>query len=126
MYTLILLLFPVPTVISSTIYFIKAKWGSKMQEPKRRDIIFFLIVLFIFLLTLCNFLQELGYTTVSFQVFFLLTCIQSSIKPFIYLLAGGFQRPCSLRSLRLSLQRVFDEQEVEADLSNAAHKDTGV
>ncbi|KAL9850925.1 mas-related G-protein coupled receptor member X1-like [Geothlypis trichas] len=111
MYTLSLLLFVAPTLISSTADFIKAKWGSQQQQPERRDIVIFLIVLFIFLFNLCNFLQELGYITVSSEVVFLLTCINSSIKPFIYFLAGGCRRPCSVRSLWLSLQMVFDEPE---------------
>ncbi|TRZ04945.1 hypothetical protein HGM15179_022162 [Zosterops borbonicus] len=109
MYTLILLLFVAPMVISITIKFIEDISGSKNQQPKRHAIIIFLIVLFILLLSLCNFLQQLGYTLVSSQVFFLLDCIHSSIKPFIYFMVGRFQRPCSLRSLQLSLQRVFDE-----------------
>ncbi|KAL9850926.1 uncharacterized protein GJ701_006304 [Geothlypis trichas] len=108
-YTITLLLFVAPTLISSTADFIKAKWGSQQQQPERRDIVFFLIVLFIFLFNLCNFLQELGYITVSSEVVFLLTCINSSIKPFIYFLAGGCRRPCSMGSLRLSLQRVFEK-----------------
>ncbi|XP_063253712.1 mas-related G-protein coupled receptor member B4-like [Prinia subflava] len=125
-YTFILLLFAAPTVIFHTIDFTKAKWGTKKQQPQRRDIIIYLIVLFILLLSLCNFLQQLGYTVVSSQVVFLLNCIHSSIKPFIYFLAGGFQRPCSLKSLRLSLQRAFDEQEEETAHSNEDTTDTGV
>ncbi|TRZ07198.1 hypothetical protein HGM15179_019910, partial [Zosterops borbonicus] len=105
MYILILLLFVASMVISITIKFIKAISGSKNQQPKRHAIIIFLIVLFILLLTLCNFLQQLRYTLVSSQVFFLLDCTHSSIKPFIYFMVGRFQRPCSLRSLQLSLQR---------------------
>ncbi|XP_063253349.1 mas-related G-protein coupled receptor member B4-like [Prinia subflava] len=125
-YTLILLLFAAPMVISSTIDFIKAMWGSKKQKPKRRNIVICLIVLFILLLSLLDLLQQLGYTVVSSQVVFLLNCIHSSIKPFIYFLAGGFQRPCSLKSLRLSLQRAFDEQKKKATPRNDAQKDTGV
>uniref|UniRef100_A0A8C3QMF6 Mas-related G-protein coupled receptor member H n=1 Tax=Cyanoderma ruficeps TaxID=181631 RepID=A0A8C3QMF6_9PASS len=122
----ILFLFPAPMVISNTIDLIQAKRGSKKQKPRRHNIVMFLIVLFILILSLFNFLQQLGYIVVSSKVVFLLTCIQSSIKPFIYFLAGGFQRPCSLRSLQSSLQRVFDEQEVEAAHSYDAPMDTGL
>ncbi|XP_063253352.1 mas-related G-protein coupled receptor member H-like [Prinia subflava] len=124
MYALILLLFAAPLVIFHTIDFFKAKWGSKKQQPKRRDIVVFLLVLFILLLSLCYLLQQLGYTVVSSQVVFLLNCIHSSIKPFIYFLAGGFRSPCSLKSLQLSLQRVFDEQGEETAHSNEDSKDT--
>ncbi|KAM4899101.1 uncharacterized protein FYW23_004671 isoform 2-T2 [Sylvia borin] len=123
-YTLILLLFPAPMVISNTIDFIKAKWGSKKQRPKRREVVVFLVVLLTLLLGICNFLQQLGYIVASSQFFFLINCIHSSIKPFIYFLAGGFQRPCSLGSLRSSLQRVFDEQKEETAHSSDAPKDT--
>ncbi|XP_066043410.1 mas-related G-protein coupled receptor member H-like [Chamaea fasciata] len=126
MHALILLLFAAPMLISTTINFIQAKRGSKNQQPKRRDIVIFLIVLFILILSLCNFLQDLGYIVVSSQVFFLFNCIHSSIKPFIYFLAGRCWRPCSLGSLRLSLQRVFDEQKEKTARSKNTTKDTGV
>ncbi|XP_071284492.1 mas-related G-protein coupled receptor member A8-like [Agelaius tricolor] len=110
MYIIILFFFVAPVVISRTILLIKANWGSQQQQLKRRDIVIFLIVLLTLLLILCNFLQQLGYIIVSSQVVFLLTCIHSSIKPFIYFLVGRGWRPCSVGSLRLSLQRVFEEQ----------------
>ncbi|XP_037993630.1 mas-related G-protein coupled receptor member B4-like [Motacilla alba alba] len=134
-YTLILLLFAAPVVISSTIDFIQAKRGSQQQQPKRRDIGIVITVLFTLLLSLCNFLQQLGYIDVSSHVVFLLTCINSSIKPFIYFLAGSCWMPCSMvrcwrlctvGSLQLSLQRVFEEQKEKTDYSNDDPRDTGV
>nr|XP_054490495.1 mas-related G-protein coupled receptor member H-like [Agelaius phoeniceus] len=109
MNTIILLLLAAPMLISSTVDFIKAKWGSQEQQPKRRDIVTFLILFFMFLFTIWYFLQQLGYMAVHSQVVFLLACIHSSIKPFIYFLVGWCWRPCSVGSLRLSLQRVFEE-----------------
>ncbi|KAM4899133.1 mas-related G-protein coupled receptor member H-like [Sylvia borin] len=126
MYALILLLFVAPVVISSTVNFIRAKKGSKKHQSKRRDIVMFLIVLFILLISLYNFVHQLGYTILSSQMFFLINCIHSSIKPFIYFLAGGLQRPCSLESLRSSLQRVFDKYKEETAHSNDAPMDTRV
>uniref|UniRef100_A0A8C3EA32 Uncharacterized protein n=1 Tax=Corvus moneduloides TaxID=1196302 RepID=A0A8C3EA32_CORMO len=111
MFTVILLLFAAPGVITRTIDIVKAKCGSQQQQPKRRDIVIFLLVLLAVLLSLLNFLQHLGYTVVSSQVVFLLACIHSTIKPFIYFLAGSCWSPCSVGSLRLSLQRVFEETE---------------
>ncbi|XP_054130919.1 mas-related G-protein coupled receptor member H-like [Melozone crissalis] len=95
-------------LISSIILFTHFKPGSQQQQPKKLDIVICLILLFSLPLSLCNFLQELSYTTVPSKFFFLLTCINSSIKPFIYILVGRCWRPCSVWSLRLSLQRVFD------------------
>ncbi|XP_066176435.1 mas-related G-protein coupled receptor member H-like [Sylvia atricapilla] len=127
MHVLILLLCAAPVVLFYAINFIKAKCGSQQQQhPERRDIVVFLIVLFILLLSLCNVLKQLSYSIMSSQVLLLLNCIHSSIKPFIYFLAGGFPRPCSLGSLRSSLLRVFDEQKEKTAHSNDAPMDTGV
>ncbi|KAM4899103.1 uncharacterized protein FYW23_004672 isoform 2-T2 [Sylvia borin] len=125
-YAVILLLFVAPVLITSTIKFIKAMRGSKKQTRKRRYIVMFVIVLFTLLISLCNFLQQFGYSIVSSEVFFLFSCIHSSIKPFIYFLAGRCWRPCSLGSLQSSLQRVFDEPKEKTAHSNDAAMDTGV
>ncbi|XP_036239527.1 mas-related G-protein coupled receptor member H-like [Molothrus ater] len=119
MYIIILLLFAAPVVISGTINFIHSKRGSQQQQqPKRHDIVIVITVLLTLIISLCNYLQQLGYIAVPSQVVFLLTCIHSSIKPFIYFLAGRGWRPCSKKSLQLSLQRVFEEGE-----ENTAHSD---
>ncbi|XP_062350734.1 mas-related G-protein coupled receptor member H-like isoform X2 [Cinclus cinclus] len=123
-YAVILLFFAAPVVISRAIDIITATRGSKKQEPKRRHVVVFIIVLFTLLLSLCNFLQQLGYFPVSSEVFFLLTCIHSSIKPFIYFLAGRCWSPCSIGSLRLSLQRVFVDKEENTDCSDDENTDT--
>uniref|UniRef100_A0A8C5IQX1 G-protein coupled receptors family 1 profile domain-containing protein n=1 Tax=Junco hyemalis TaxID=40217 RepID=A0A8C5IQX1_JUNHY len=126
MNTIILLLFAAPMLVSSTVDFINAKRGSQQQQPKRRDIVLVITVLLTLILSLCNFLQQLGYIAVSSQVVFLLTCINSSIKPFIYFFLGRCWRPCSMESLRLSLQRVFEEQKKNTACENHATRDTGV
>uniref|UniRef100_A0A8C9KSW5 Mas-related G-protein coupled receptor member H-like n=1 Tax=Serinus canaria TaxID=9135 RepID=A0A8C9KSW5_SERCA len=109
MYTFNLLLSAPFMLISSIILFIKVKPGSHQQQPKRFDIVICLIVLFTLPRSLCNFLQELGYTIMPSQAVFLLACISSSINPFIYFLVGRCWRPCSMGSLRLSLRRIFEE-----------------
>ncbi|KAM7019693.1 mas-related G-protein coupled receptor MRG-like [Passerculus sandwichensis] len=108
MYTIILLLFVIPPLISSPVVFIRAKCGSQQQQPKRRDIVTSILALFTLLLSLCSFLQQLGYIPVSSDVVLLLTCIHSSIKPFIYL-AGRCWMSCSVQSFHLSLHSVFEE-----------------
>ncbi|XP_077035756.1 uncharacterized protein LOC143694310 [Agelaius phoeniceus] len=126
MYIIILLLLAPPVLISSTVDFIKAKRSSQQQQLKRRDIVTFLIVLFTLLLSLWYFLQHLGYIVVPSHFVFLPTCIHSSIKPFIYFLLGRCWRPCSMGSLRLSLQRVFEEPEENTAQRNYPAMDTGV
>ncbi|XP_057245200.1 mas-related G-protein coupled receptor member H-like [Malurus melanocephalus] len=128
-FTVMLLLRAAPTVISRIIKFIKAKCGSQQQQLKRRDIAVCLTVLFTLLLLLWNFLEQLGYTPLSSKIFLLLTCINSTIKPFIYFVVGRCWRPCSVGScwrpcsfgtLRESLRRVFEEPE-----GNTAHSNDG-
>ncbi|KAM7019694.1 mas-related G-protein coupled receptor member H-like [Passerculus sandwichensis] len=126
MYTITLLLLVAPMLVSSTVDFIKAKWGSQQRQPERRDIVIFIIVVFTLLLSLWNFLQDLGYIAVSSQVVFLLACIHSSIKPFIYFLLGRCWRPCSVESLQLTLQRVFEDPEENTAHSHDPIMDTGI
>ncbi|XP_063015483.1 mas-related G-protein coupled receptor member H-like [Melospiza melodia melodia] len=126
MYAIILLLFVAPVVISSTIDFIKAKWSSQQQQPKRRDMVVVITVLFTLFLILCTFLMQLGYINVSPQVFLLLTCILSSIKPFIYFLVWRCWRPCSVGSLWLSPQRASEEPEENTVNRNDPTTDTDV
>ncbi|KAM4779429.1 mas-related G-protein coupled receptor member A8-like [Cyanocitta cristata] len=121
-------LFVPAMVISSIILFIKVKFGSQKRQQKRLDIVVSLTVLVFALLalppTLWNFLRKLGYSIMSSEVVFLLTCIHSTIKPFIYSLAGRCWKPCSVGSLRLSLQRVFEETEENTAHSNHTAMDT--
>ncbi|XP_030805721.1 LOW QUALITY PROTEIN: mas-related G-protein coupled receptor member D-like [Camarhynchus parvulus] len=136
MYALNLFLFAVPMLISSTILFIHLKPGSQQQPPKRLDIVIVLVALFSLPLSLWFLLQQLGYTAVPSQVVFLLTCITSSIKPFICFLVGSWKRDCSMgscwrhcsmescrkhssmQSLREAIHRVFEEPE-----ENTAYRD---
>ncbi|XP_058702128.1 mas-related G-protein coupled receptor member H-like [Poecile atricapillus] len=137
MYVLNFFLFAAPMLISSIIVFIHFKPGSQQREHKRLDIAIFLTALLSLPLSLLYLLQQLEYTSpVSTEVIFLLTCINSSIKPFIYFLVGSwkedyslrsFWRDCSInscrshismQSLREALQRVFEEPEENTAHSN--------
>ncbi|XP_068050417.1 mas-related G-protein coupled receptor member D-like isoform X2 [Anomalospiza imberbis] len=113
-------------VISSTILFIHFKPGSHQQQPKMLDIVICIIVLFTLPHSLWNLLQHLSYIFVPSQVVFLLTCIHSTIKPFIYFLVGRCWRPCSVGTLRLSLRKVFEEPEENTDHREDPAMDTGV
>ncbi|XP_056347983.1 mas-related G-protein coupled receptor member H-like [Oenanthe melanoleuca] len=121
MYAFNILLCAPFTLISSTVLFIKVKSGSHQQKPKRLDIVICLILPFTLPLSIWKFLQEFGYTIFSSQEAFLLICIHSTIKPFIYFLAGSCWRHCSIGSLRLSLQGIFEEpEESPADIDDPA------
>ncbi|XP_071617981.1 mas-related G-protein coupled receptor member H-like [Heliangelus exortis] len=113
MYLLNFLIFAPPMVISNVILFIKVLCGSTRRQPKRVYIVIFLTVLFFLIfgvpLSIWNFLQQFSYSLVSSQVVFLLASINSSINPFIYFLVGSCRRHCSLVSLQVAFQRVFEE-----------------
>nr|XP_009919145.1 PREDICTED: mas-related G-protein coupled receptor member H-like [Haliaeetus albicilla] len=128
MYVLNFLIFAPPMVISNVILFIKVLCGSKRRQPRRLYIVIFLTVLFFLLLALplsiWNFLQQFSYTVVLSQVVFLLACINSSIKPFIYFLVGSCRRHCSLVSLQVTFRKVFEEPEDNTACSNDTTMDT--
>ncbi|KAM9372963.1 mas-related G-protein coupled receptor member H-like [Phaethornis superciliosus] len=122
MYLLNFLIFAPPMVISSTIYFIKVQCSSQQHQPRRLHIVIFLSILLFLLfalpLSIWNFLQQFSYSLVSSQVVFLLASISSSINPFIYFLVGSCRRHCSLVSLQVTFQRVFEETEDNTASSN--------
>ncbi|XP_008500466.2 mas-related G-protein coupled receptor member H [Calypte anna] len=128
MYLLNFLIFAPPMVISSTIYFIKVLCSSQQHQPRRLYIAIFLSILFFLIfalpLSIWNFLQQFSYSLVSSQVVFLLASINSSINPFIYFLVGSCRRHCSLMSLQVTFQRVFEEPEDNTACSNTTTMDT--
>ncbi|XP_063015575.1 mas-related G-protein coupled receptor member D-like [Melospiza melodia melodia] len=124
---LLLLVTPITVLVfSSTINSIKAKWGSQQQQPEGLDIVAVSIGLFTLLSILWNFLQQLCYIAVHSHFFFLLTCTNSSMKSFIFFLAGRCWRPCSVGTLWLSPQRVCEEPEENPAHRNDPTKQTDV
>ncbi|XP_053835881.1 proto-oncogene Mas-like [Vidua macroura] len=142
MHALNLFLVAAPLLISSTILFINFKPGSQQQKHKRLDTAIVLVALFSLPLSLCSFLQQLGYMVVPSHTVFLLTCITSSIKPFIYFLVGSWKRDCSMgscwrhcsmgrfrrhssmQSLRKAIRRVFEEPKRNTACGNDPNMDT--
>ncbi|XP_014804212.1 PREDICTED: mas-related G-protein coupled receptor member H-like [Calidris pugnax] len=116
MYVLNFLILAPPMVISNVILFIKVLCGSQQRQPKRLYIVIFLTVLFFLIfgvpLSIQNFLQQFSYRFLSSQAVFLLASINSSINPFIYFLVGSCRRHCSVVSLQVAFQRVFEETAV--------------
>ncbi|KFU87650.1 Mas-related G-protein coupled receptor member H, partial [Chaetura pelagica] len=113
MYALDFFIFAPSMVVSNVLLFFKVLCVSQGPQPKRLYIVISLTVLFFLLfalpLSIWNFLQQFGYFLVPTQVVFLLACINSSINPFIYFLVGSCQKRCSLVSLQVAFQRVFEE-----------------
>ncbi|XP_021256850.1 proto-oncogene Mas-like [Numida meleagris] len=113
MYILNFLIFAPSMVISNVILLVKVLCGSRRRQPRRLYIAIFLTVLFFLLfgvpLSVWNFMQHFSDALGQHQVVVLLACINSSVNPFIYLLVGGGRRHCSLASLQVAFQRVFEE-----------------
>ncbi|XP_037995609.1 mas-related G-protein coupled receptor member D [Motacilla alba alba] len=124
MYAFNLLVCAPVVLISRISLFIKAKPGSHQLQPKRLDIVICLIVLFTLPRSLLNLLQQFGYAALPYQVSFILNCIHCCINPIICFLVGRCWRPCSMGSLWLSLQRVFEETEENTAHSNDPAMDT--
>ncbi|XP_069713435.1 mas-related G-protein coupled receptor member H-like [Phaenicophaeus curvirostris] len=122
MYTLNFLLFAPLMVISSTTLFIKVQCDSQQHQPRRfYSVIFLTILLFLLFalpLSIWNFLQQIIFTPMPTQVVFLLACINSGSKPFIYFSVGTCQRGCSSVSLQAAFQRVFEEPEDTKSCNN--------
>ncbi|XP_009667393.2 mas-related G-protein coupled receptor member H-like [Struthio camelus] len=128
MYVLNFLIFAPPMVLFSTVLFIKVQCGSQQHHLGKLYIVIFLTVLFFLLfalpLSIWNFLQQFNYVAGQSQIVFLLACINSSINPFIYFLVGSYKRHCSLVSLKVAFQRVFEELGDNAACSEDTTMDT--
>ncbi|XP_032919594.1 mas-related G-protein coupled receptor member H-like [Catharus ustulatus] len=111
LYTLNFLIFAPSVVISSTIFLIHFKCNSQHHQFKRLDIIVFILVLITLPVSVWNFLQQLGYITLSPPVVLLFACMHSSINPFIYFSGTKCWRLRSMESLRDGLQSIFEESE---------------
>uniref|UniRef100_A0A663FB48 G-protein coupled receptors family 1 profile domain-containing protein n=1 Tax=Aquila chrysaetos chrysaetos TaxID=223781 RepID=A0A663FB48_AQUCH len=114
MYVLNFLIFAPPMVISNVILFIKVLCGSKRRQPRRLYIVIFLTVLFFLIfgvpLSIWNFLQQFSYTIVLSQICLLLASVNSSINPVIYVLVGSCGKSRFRGSVKVALQRVFEDR----------------
>lgn len=117
MYVLNSLIFAPSMVISNVILLVKVLCRSRQRQHRRLYIVIFLTVLFFLLfgvpLSVWNFMQHFSSDPGYHQVVFLLACINSSINPFIYVLVGSCRRHCSLASVQVAFQRVFEELGVD-------------
>ncbi|KAM8807368.1 mas-related G-protein coupled receptor member H-like [Eudromia elegans] len=128
MYVLNFLIFAPPMVFSSTVLFMKVLCGSRQQQSGKLYIVIFFTVVFFLLfalpLSIQKFLQQFNYDFGPSQVVFLLVCINSSMKPFIYFLVGSCRRHCSLISLKMAFWTVFEELGDHSAYSEDATMDT--
>ncbi|XP_075784919.1 mas-related G-protein coupled receptor member H-like [Pelodiscus sinensis] len=107
------LIFSPIMVLSSLTLFIQMRWSSQRRPPSKLYVVILLTVLFFLLLTLpqsvTHFLFYLGKSRPT-EMSYVLACASSSINPFIYFIVGSYRKRQFRGSLKLALQRVFEEQ----------------
>ncbi|XP_068004704.1 proto-oncogene Mas-like [Melanerpes formicivorus] len=112
-------LFSFIPLLSNLALFIKLRCGSQRRHPGKLYVAVLLSVLFLFIFglpfTVSNFL--LDFTTGFFVISLLLTSLNSSINPLLYLLVGSCQQCCFQCSVKVAFQRLFEEEATSEERS---------
>ncbi|XP_065260539.1 mas-related G-protein coupled receptor member H-like [Emys orbicularis] len=107
------LIFTPIMVLSSLTLFIKVQHSSQQRQPGKLYAVILLTVLFFLLFTVPQSVQIfLFYHNIldSSEIFHMLTSASSSINPFIYFLVGSYGKRRFCGSIKVALQRVFEEK----------------
>ncbi|KFO06800.1 Proto-oncogene Mas, partial [Balearica regulorum gibbericeps] len=101
-------------VLSNVILFIKLRRSSWQHHQVRLYTVIFLTVFFFLLfgipLSVQIFLNYFIYINFVFEICLLLASVNSSMNPIIYVLVGSY-RKCRFRgSVKVALQRVFEDR----------------
>ncbi|XP_009511320.2 proto-oncogene Mas [Phalacrocorax carbo] len=101
-------------ILSNVILFIKLKRSSWQHHPARLYTVIFLTVFFYLLfgipLSVQIFLNFFVYTNFVFEICLLLASVNSSSNPVIYVLVGSYGKSRFGGSVKVVLQRVFEER----------------
>ncbi|KFW95470.1 Proto-oncogene Mas, partial [Phalacrocorax carbo] len=101
-------------ILSNVILFIKLKRSSWQHHPARLYTVIFLTVFFYLLfgipLSVQIFLNFFVYTNFVFEICLLLASVNSSSNPVIYVLVGSYGKSRFRGSVKVVLQRVFEER----------------
>ncbi|KFP85285.1 Proto-oncogene Mas, partial [Acanthisitta chloris] len=101
-------------VVSNVIVFIKLRQSSWQQHPVRLYAVIFLTVFFFLLfgipLSIEIFLNFFAYINFVFEICLSLASANSSINPVIYVLVGIYGKPRLRSSIKVALQRVFEDR----------------
>ncbi|KFZ61469.1 Proto-oncogene Mas, partial [Antrostomus carolinensis] len=101
-------------VVSNVILFIKLRQSSWQHHPTRLYAVIFLTVFFFLLfgipLSVQIFLNFFVYINFVFEICLLLASVNSSINPVIYVLVGSYGKSRFKRSIKVALQRVFEDR----------------
>ncbi|XP_061856033.1 proto-oncogene Mas isoform X2 [Colius striatus] len=101
-------------VLSNVIVFVKLRRSSWQQHPVRLYTVIFLTVfsflLFGIPLSIQIFINFFVYINLVFEICLLLASFNSSINPVIYVLVGSYGKSKFRRSVKVALQRVFEDR----------------
>ncbi|XP_005243505.3 proto-oncogene Mas-like isoform X2 [Falco biarmicus] len=101
-------------VLSNVILCIKLRRSSWQQHPVKLYTVIFLAVFFFLLfgipLSVQIFLNFFVYINLVFEICLLLASVNSSINPVIYVLVGSYGRFRFRGSVKVALQRVFEDR----------------
>nr|XP_023964030.2 mas-related G-protein coupled receptor member H-like isoform X1 [Chrysemys picta bellii] len=125
MYVLDFLIFAPIMVLSNLILFIKVRRSSQQRQPGRLYIVILLTVLFFLIFAVPFSIQRFGlyfnYFNIPIEICNALASVNSSINPVIYFLVGSYRKRRFRGSVKVALQRVFEEH---ADSREASRTDT--
>ncbi|XP_074852137.1 mas-related G-protein coupled receptor member H-like [Carettochelys insculpta] len=113
MFVVNIMIFTPIMVVSSLTLTIKVRCTSQRHQPGKLYIIILLTVLFFFLFTLPHSVQLFlfYYRIFTYEdIFHLLASASSSVNPFIYLLVGSYRKRQICGSVKVALQRIFEEK----------------
>ncbi|KAG6922011.1 MAS1 proto-oncogene like, G protein-coupled receptor [Chelydra serpentina] len=100
-------------VLSSLTLFIKVRRSSQRRQPGKLYAVILLTVVFFLLFTVPQSVQILlFYHSIYFSIWIvhMLASASSSINPFIYFLVGSYGKQRFCGSIKVALQRVFEEK----------------
>ncbi|XP_039395054.1 mas-related G-protein coupled receptor member H-like [Mauremys reevesii] len=128
MYVLDFLIFGSIMVLSNLILFIKVRHSSQQRQPGRFYIVILLTILFFLIFAVPFGIQRFGwyfnYVNIPGEICNLLASLNSSINPLIYFLVGSYRKWRFRGSVKVALQRVFEEHADSREDREATRTDT--
>ncbi|XP_069713439.1 proto-oncogene Mas-like [Phaenicophaeus curvirostris] len=111
-------------VLSNVILFIKLRRSSWQDQPARLYVVIFLAVFFFLLFgipfSVQIFLNFFVYINFVFEICLLLATLNSSINPVIYVLVGSYGKSRFRESVKVALQRVFEDRADSQEVGETA------
>ncbi|XP_044868650.1 mas-related G-protein coupled receptor member H-like isoform X2 [Mauremys mutica] len=128
MYALDFLIFGSIMVLSNLILFIKVRHSSQQRQPGRFYIVILLTILFFLIFAVPFGIQQFGMyfnnVNIPTQICNALASLNSSINPLIYFLVGSYRKWRFRGSVKVALQRVFEEHADSREDREATRTDT--